>query len=82
MNLFLLLGQLGLSWDLSDQPLLPVGTVYDPFVLRGLDAFIYAHLLRFAVHRRRHPVRHHPRSRGRRAPVDDHRLRSGWSCPG
>ncbi len=41
MNLFLLLGQLGLSWDLSEQPLLPVGTVYDPFVLRGLDAFLY-----------------------------------------
>ncbi len=42
MNLFLLLGQLGLSWDLSDQVLLPVGTLYDPFVLRGLDAFIYS----------------------------------------
>jgi pyruvate dehydrogenase E1 component len=42
MNLFLLLGQLGLAWDMSDQPLLPVGTVYDPFVLRGLDAFIYS----------------------------------------
>ncbi len=42
MNLFLLLGQLGLSWDLSDQPLVPIGTVYDPFVLRGLDAFIYS----------------------------------------
>jgi pyruvate dehydrogenase E1 component len=42
MNLFLLLGQLGLSFDLSGQPLLPVGTVYDPFVLRGLDAFIYS----------------------------------------
>ncbi|MGL5824142.1 MAG: 1-deoxy-D-xylulose-5-phosphate synthase N-terminal domain-containing protein, partial [Nocardioides sp.] len=42
MNLFLLLGQLGLSWDLSDQLLLPVGTLYDPFVLRGLDAFIYS----------------------------------------
>jgi pyruvate dehydrogenase E1 component len=41
MNLFLLLGQLGLAGDLSGQPLLPVGTVYDPFVLRGLDAFIY-----------------------------------------
>ena len=41
MNLFLLLGQLGLSWDLSGQPLLPIGTVYDPFVCRGLDAFIY-----------------------------------------
>ena len=42
MNLFLLLGQLGLTWDLSDQLLLPIGTVYDPFVLRGLDAFIYS----------------------------------------
>jgi pyruvate dehydrogenase E1 component len=42
MNLFLLLGQLGLAFDLSGQPLLPVGTVYDPFVLRGLDAFIYS----------------------------------------
>jgi pyruvate dehydrogenase E1 component len=42
MNLFLLLGQLGLAADLSGQPLLPVGTVYDPFVLRGLDAFIYS----------------------------------------
>ncbi|HCK78898.1 MAG TPA: pyruvate dehydrogenase [Actinobacteria bacterium] len=41
MNLFLLLGQLGLSWDLSNQPLVPIGTVYDPFVCRGLDAFIY-----------------------------------------
>lgn len=41
MNLFLLLGQLGLAWDHSGQPLLGVGTVYDPFVCRGLDAFIY-----------------------------------------
>lgn len=41
MNLFLLLGQLGLAGELSGQPLLPIGTVYDPFVCRGLDAFIY-----------------------------------------
>jgi pyruvate dehydrogenase E1 component len=41
MNLFLLLGQLGLSGELHGRPLLPVGTVYDPFVCRGLDAFIY-----------------------------------------
>ena len=41
MNLFLLLGQLGLAGELHGQPLLPVGTVYDPFVCRGLDAFIY-----------------------------------------
>jgi len=42
MNLFTLLGQLGISGDTSDQPLIPIGTVYDPFVLRGLDAFIYS----------------------------------------
>ena len=42
MNLFLLLGQLGLAHDLSHEQLLAVGTVYDPFVCRGLDAFIYS----------------------------------------
>ena len=41
MNLFMLLGQLGLSHEHHGQHLLPVGTVYDPFVLRGLDALIY-----------------------------------------
>ena len=42
MNLFLLLGQLGLTAQTYGEPLVPVGTVYDPFVLRGLDAFIYS----------------------------------------
>jgi len=41
MNLFMLLGQLGLGHDHHDEHLLPIGTVYDPFVLRGLDALIY-----------------------------------------
>ena len=41
MNLFMLLGQLGLSHDHHGEQLLPIGTVYDPFVLRGLDALIY-----------------------------------------
>jgi len=41
MNLFMLLGQLGLSHDHHGQQLIPIGTVYDPFVLRGLDALIY-----------------------------------------
>jgi pyruvate dehydrogenase E1 component len=40
-NLFMLLAILGLSDDLYGQPLLPIGTVYDPFVCRALDAFIY-----------------------------------------
>ncbi len=42
MNLFLLLGQLGLSHEHHGELLLPVGTVYDPFVLRGLDALVYS----------------------------------------
>lgn len=41
MNLYMLLSELGLSHELSGQLLLPVGTLYDPFVARGLDALIY-----------------------------------------
>jgi len=41
-NLFLLLGALGLADRLYGARLLPIGTVYDPFVNRGLDALIYA----------------------------------------
>ncbi len=42
MNLFMMLGMTGLSYELLGAPLVPIGTVYDPFVLRGLDSFIYA----------------------------------------
>ena len=42
MNLFLLLGAAGLSHSLFGERLLPVGTVYDPFIARGLDALNYA----------------------------------------
>ncbi len=41
-NLFLMLSQLGLAHDFFGTRLLPVGTVYDPFINRGLDALIYA----------------------------------------
>ncbi|PZW37608.1 pyruvate dehydrogenase E1 component [Humitalea rosea] len=41
-NLFLVLAGLGLADRLYGARLLPVGTVYDPFVNRGLDALIYA----------------------------------------
>ena len=41
MNLFMALGQFGLSYELTGQHLIPIGTVYDPFVCRGLDALIY-----------------------------------------
>ncbi len=42
MNLFILLSALGLSHSLFGRRLLPVGTLYDPFIQRGLDALNYA----------------------------------------
>jgi pyruvate dehydrogenase E1 component len=41
MNLFLAIGQLGMTREYQRQQLFPIGTVYDPFVCRGLDALIY-----------------------------------------
>jgi len=41
-NLFLLLGALGLTRALAGATLLPIGTLYDPFVPRGLDALYHA----------------------------------------
>ncbi len=42
INLFLLLGQFGLTQELLGELLLPVGTLYDPFVCRGLDPLFYS----------------------------------------
>ncbi|WP_024511472.1 hypothetical protein [Bradyrhizobium sp. ARR65] len=42
MNLFILLSALGLSHQINGERLLPVGTLYDPFIERGLDALNYA----------------------------------------
>jgi len=41
-NLFLMLAAAGLSGDLFGQRLFPIGTLYDPFIARGLDALNYA----------------------------------------
>ena len=41
-NLFLMLAAAGLQPMLTGARLLPIGTVYDPLVNRGLDALIYA----------------------------------------
>jgi pyruvate dehydrogenase E1 component len=41
-NLFLQLAALGLSGPLFGARLLPIGTLYDPFIKRGLDALNYA----------------------------------------
>ena len=42
MDLFMWLSQFGLTAELFDEPLVPLGTVYDPFIARGLDALIHA----------------------------------------
>ncbi len=42
MNLVLLLGQLGLTSEFQQQRLLPIGTLYDPFVMRALEGIVYA----------------------------------------
>ena len=40
-NLFLALAAMGLSGAVFGERLLPIGTVYDPFIARGLDALNY-----------------------------------------
>jgi pyruvate dehydrogenase E1 component len=42
MNLFILLSALGLSHAINGERLIPIGTLYDPFIGRGLDALNYA----------------------------------------
>jgi pyruvate dehydrogenase E1 component len=42
MNLFIILSALGLSHSINGERLLPIGTLYDPFIARGLDALNYA----------------------------------------
>ena len=42
MNLFIVLSALGLAHSLFGERLIPIGTLYDPFIARGLDALNYA----------------------------------------
>jgi pyruvate dehydrogenase E1 component len=41
-NLFIVLSALGLSHAINGERLFPIGTLYDPFIARGLDALNYA----------------------------------------
>ncbi|MDP9385256.1 MAG: pyruvate dehydrogenase [Actinomycetota bacterium] len=41
VNLVGLLGELGATWSKQGQPLLPVGTIYDPFVARALEPWSF-----------------------------------------
>ncbi|MBI4311124.1 MAG: pyruvate dehydrogenase [Chloroflexi bacterium] len=40
-DLFLLLGQLGVSAETQGELVFPIGTLYDPFVCRALESFLY-----------------------------------------
>ena len=67
-----LLGELGVTWSRDGQPLLPIGTLYDPFVNRALEPWSFGMYAGGAVDPRRHAVGGHAGARGRRAPVDHH----------
>ncbi len=41
VNLVSLLGELGTTWSRWGQPLIPIGTIYDPFVERALEPWSY-----------------------------------------
>ena len=71
-NLFILLAALGLAGPLFGTRLLPIGTVYDPFISRGLDALNYACYqdARFILVGT--PCGHHARRRGWCTPVRLH----------
>ena len=71
-NLVGLLGELGATWSRDGQPLLPIGTLYDPFVGRALEPWsfgIYAGGQSILVGT---PSGVALGARGRRPPVDRH----------
>jgi pyruvate dehydrogenase E1 component len=41
VNLVSLLGELGSTWSRDGQPLVPIGTIYDPFVTRALEPWSF-----------------------------------------
>ena len=41
VNLVGLLGELGATWSRDGEPLLPIGTIYDPFVARALEPWSF-----------------------------------------
>lgn len=41
VNLVSLLGELGSTWSRWGQPIVPIGTIYDPFVARALEPWSY-----------------------------------------
>ena len=60
----------GSAGPLFGERLMPIGTLYDPFINRGLDALNYACYQDARFMLVATPVGHHAGARGRRAPVD------------
>ena len=71
-NLFLALSAFGLTASLFGERIVPIGTVYDPFILRGADQLNYACYqdARFILVAT--PFGHHARARRRGASIDRH----------
>ena len=83
MNLFIALSALGLSHAINGERLLPIGTLYDPFIARGLDALELRLLSGRPLHPGGDAVRHHAGAGGRRASIDRRaadRHGAGWAC--
>ena len=82
VNLVGLLGELGATWSRDGQPLLPIGTIYDPFVDPGAGAVVVRHLRRRAVDPRRHAERASRSARRAARTSRSSPLRSGIEQPG
>ena len=54
-NLVGLLSELGVTWSRDGQSLLPIGTMYDPFVNRALEPWSFGTVRRWPVDPRRNP---------------------------
>ena len=82
MNLFMMLGALGRSGELNDQPLLPHRHGLRPVRPAWTRCLRARGLLRRPVHRGRHAVGRDAGSRGRRPPVDASRASVGHRAAG
>src|SRR6476620_6690401 len=72
VNLVSLLGELGATWSRWGERLIPVATLYDPFVSRGPGAMVVRNVCGRTVDPRRHPLGGDPRTRRRSPSVDHH----------
>ncbi|MFD2352260.1 hypothetical protein ACFSTC_27785 [Nonomuraea ferruginea] len=81
VNLMGLLGELGATWLTVGEPLLPIGTIYDPFVGRALEPWSFGTYAGGRSILVGTPSGGHARRGGRRAPECRHPPRSACSSP-